>query len=130
VGHRDKGAFLTSAGNSQAERRTLASGPSTPPYKLVISRNESSNPIDLVPPGIDTDEVEFERVSGALKFCLLATGEADIHARSGPYMEWDCAAGDAILRSIGLTTYSRANGKPMVYNSESLYVRGLWVSRV
>lgn len=43
-------------------------------------------------------------VTGAgssLKFCLLATGEADLYPRLGPTMEWDTAAGDAILRGAG-----------------------------
>ena len=47
------------------------------------------------------------RVSGitnagsSLKFCLLAAGEADFYPRLGPTMEWDTAAGDAVLRGAG-----------------------------
>ena len=42
------------------------------------------------------------RTSGsALKFGLLASGEADIYVRCGPTMEWDTAAGDAILTAAG-----------------------------
>ena len=37
----------------------------------------------------------------ALKFGLLASGEADFYPRFGPTMEWDTAAGDAILRAAG-----------------------------
>ncbi|MFZ1814571.1 MAG: 3'(2'),5'-bisphosphate nucleotidase CysQ [Rhizobiaceae bacterium] len=37
----------------------------------------------------------------SLKFCLLAGGEADIYPRFGPTMEWDTAAGDAVLRAAG-----------------------------
>lgn len=37
----------------------------------------------------------------SLKFCLLAAGEADIYPRHSPTMEWDTAAGDAILRAAG-----------------------------
>jgi 3'(2'), 5'-bisphosphate nucleotidase len=41
-------------------------------------------------------------VSGsAIKFCLLAAGEADIYPRFGPTMEWDTAAGQAILEAAG-----------------------------
>jgi 3'(2'), 5'-bisphosphate nucleotidase len=37
----------------------------------------------------------------SLKFCLLAEGKADVYPRFGPTMEWDTAAGDAILRAAG-----------------------------
>jgi len=37
----------------------------------------------------------------SLKFCLVACGEADVYPRFGPTMEWDTAAGDAVLRSAG-----------------------------
>ena len=37
----------------------------------------------------------------SLKFCLLAAGEADLYPRLGPTMEWDTAAGDAVLRGAG-----------------------------
>ena len=36
-----------------------------------------------------------------LKFCLVAAGEADIYPRLGRTMEWDTAAGDAVLRGAG-----------------------------
>jgi 3'(2'), 5'-bisphosphate nucleotidase len=37
----------------------------------------------------------------SLKFALLAAAEADLYPRFGPTMEWDTAAGDAILRAAG-----------------------------
>jgi 3'(2'), 5'-bisphosphate nucleotidase len=37
----------------------------------------------------------------SLKFCLLAAGQADIYPRFGRTMEWDTAAGDAVLRAAG-----------------------------
>ena len=37
----------------------------------------------------------------SLKFCLVATGEADLYPRLGRTMEWDTAAGDAVLRAAG-----------------------------
>ncbi len=37
----------------------------------------------------------------SLKFCLVAAGEADIYPRLGRTMEWDTAAGDAVLRGAG-----------------------------
>ncbi len=40
-------------------------------------------------------------VSSAVKFGLIASGEADLHVRCGQTMEWDIAAGDAILSAAG-----------------------------
>lgn len=40
-------------------------------------------------------------VSSAVKFGLIASGEADLHVRGGQTMEWDIAAGDAILAAAG-----------------------------
>jgi 3'(2'), 5'-bisphosphate nucleotidase len=39
--------------------------------------------------------------SSALKFCIIASGEADVYVRCGPTMEWDTAAGDHILTRAG-----------------------------
>lgn len=37
----------------------------------------------------------------SLKFCLVATGEADLYPRLGRTMEWDTAAGQAVLQGAG-----------------------------
>ena len=39
--------------------------------------------------------------SSALKFCLIASGEADVYVRCAPTMEWDTAAGDHVLTIAG-----------------------------
>ncbi len=53
-------------------------------------------------------------VGSSLKFCLLAAGEADIYPRCGPTMQWDTAAGDAVLRAAGGMT-TTFEGAPLVY---------------
>jgi 3'(2'), 5'-bisphosphate nucleotidase len=40
-------------------------------------------------------------VGSSLKFCLVAAGEADLYPRLGPTMEWDTAAGHAVLVAAG-----------------------------
>lgn len=57
---------------------------------------------------------EIVSVGSSLKFCLLACGEADIYPRFGRTMEWDTAAGDAVLRAAGGTTET-VDGKPLAY---------------
>lgn len=50
----------------------------------------------------------------SLKFCLLARGEADIYPRLGPTMEWDTAAGHAILAAAG-GSVTAPDGTPFTY---------------
>jgi 3'(2'), 5'-bisphosphate nucleotidase len=44
---------------------------------------------------------EHRSIGSSLKFALLAEGLADFYPRLGPTMEWDTAAGDAVLRAAG-----------------------------
>lgn len=46
----------------------------------------------------------------SLKFCLIAAGEADIYPRLGQTMQWDTAAGDAVLRAAGGRTLQAGGG--------------------
>ena len=54
------------------------------------------------------------RVGSSVKFCMIASGEADLYPRFGPTMEWDTAAGDAVLRAAGGIVLDEA-GAPMSY---------------
>ena len=55
------------------------------------------------------------RISGSsIKFCLLAAGEADVYPRFGRTMEWDTAAGQAILEAAG-GTVATLDGAPLRY---------------
>ncbi len=72
-------------------------------------------------PDAKTDELlKTLRIKGntnagsSLKFCLVAAGEADIYPRAGQTMEWDTAAGHAVLAAAGgrMTTW---DGAPFVY---------------
>lgn len=59
---------------------------------------------------------EMLSIGSSLKFCLIATGEADIYPRIGRTMQWDTAAGDAIVRSAGGCTL-RFDGQPLEYGA-------------
>ena len=59
--------------------------------------------------------VSARRNAGSsLKFCLLAEGAADVYPRFCTTMEWDIAAGDAILRAAGGVVLGE-DGAPMPY---------------
>lgn len=51
----------------------------------------------------------------SLKFCLVAVGEADFYPRLGPTMEWDTAAGHAVLRAAGGEVLNKDTHKPLAY---------------
>lgn len=50
----------------------------------------------------------------ALKFCLVARGDADVYPRAGRTMEWDTAAGHAVLLAAGGNVFDRS-GLPLTY---------------
>lgn len=62
---------------------------------------------------------EWVPAGSSLKFCLLAAGEADIYPRFGPTMEWDTAAGDAVLRAAGGMVVT-PDGAPLAYGKPGL----------
>jgi 3'(2'), 5'-bisphosphate nucleotidase len=57
---------------------------------------------------------EFRSIGSSLKFCVVASGEADVYPRVGTTMEWDTAAGHAVLAAAGgrVTTLE---GAPFTY---------------
>lgn len=64
---------------------------------------------------IDANKVADTRNAGSsLKFCLLAKGEADLYPRFGPTMEWDTAAGHAVLLAAG-GFVNTLEGLPLAY---------------
>ena len=52
----------------------------------------------------------FTAAGSSLKFCLVAMGEADLYPRLGRTMEWDTAAGHAVLRAAGGSVRTLAGG--------------------
>ncbi|HEX9904111.1 MAG TPA: 3'(2'),5'-bisphosphate nucleotidase CysQ [Propylenella sp.] len=57
---------------------------------------------------------ERRSIGSSLKFCLIAEAEADFYPRLGPTMEWDTAAGDAVLRAAGGRVVT-LDGAPLSY---------------
>lgn len=57
---------------------------------------------------------DLKAAGSSLKFCLLAAAEADLYPRFGPTMEWDTAAGHAVLNGAGGRVLT-PEGKPFLY---------------
>jgi len=58
---------------------------------------------------------DMTSAGSSLKFCLVATGEADLYPRLGRTMEWDTAAGDAVLRGAGGEVVRFDDHTPLAY---------------
>ena len=62
---------------------------------------------------------EFVTSGSSVKFCLIATGEADIYPRHGPTCEWDTAAGHAVLAAAGGRVTLLDGRTPLTYGRAS-----------
>ncbi len=94
--------------NRIAVRKVPASG-----IVAVASRSHNSPETDAF---LDRFTIA-DRVSvgSSLKFCLLASGQADLYPRYGRTMEWDTAAGHAVLLAAGGEVIS-TSGDPLAYD--------------
>jgi 3'(2'), 5'-bisphosphate nucleotidase len=64
--------------------------------------------------------IEIVSAGSSLKFCLIAEGHADVYPRFAPTMEWDTAAGQAIVEGVGGITINYKNYKRLIYNKKNL----------
>ena len=58
---------------------------------------------------------DMKSAGSSLKFCLVATGEADLYPRLGRTMEWDTAAGHAVLSGAGGRVVRFDDHMPLTY---------------
>jgi 3'(2'), 5'-bisphosphate nucleotidase len=70
-----------------------------------------------------------EPMDSSIKFCRIAEGAADIYPRHGPTMEWDTAAGHAVLACAGGRVTS-VDGSPFLYGkADEKFRNGFFVAR-
>lgn len=111
-------------------RGCFKEGPSAPPAGVKVSSRDGKTGITAVKsrshPSAELDAyLEGFNITGSvnvgssLKFCLVAEGLADLYARFGPTMEWDTAAGHAVLLGAGGRVFE-PGGAPLLYNKENL----------
>lgn len=98
--------------NSVVLRNRVHNGPT----RVVASRShmnaETEAYLATVP------NCEIVNIGSSLKFCILAEGRADLYPRFGRTMEWDTAAGDAVLRAVEGTT-TTLDGAPLIYGKRN-----------
>lgn len=111
-------------GEGQAEKLIVADDLTVANRTPISARQVEAPPVCVASRSHNSAETEaFLKTSGAadircigssLKFCLLAEGVADLYPRFGRTMEWDTAAGDAVLRAAGGSTL-QLDGEPLRY---------------
>lgn len=111
-------AFVTGVTDDfvAGERSSIAVRAKADPLRIVASRSHSTPETDAFVARFPGSELTS--VGSSLKFCLLASGEADLYPRFGRTMEWDTAAGEAVLRAAGGVTRT-PDGEPFVYGKRN-----------
>ncbi len=92
------------------------------PFTVVASRSHLSEDTETYINKLKEKHGEVEMISSgsSLKLCLVAEGKADVYPRLAPTMEWDTAAGQAIVECAGKKVVDFGTGLPMTYNKENL----------
>jgi len=92
------------------------------PYTIAGSRSHATLELEafVEEKRQEYGEVEFISAGSSLKLCLVAEGRADIYPRTGPTMEWDTAAGQAVVEFSGGRVYQYNTNEPLKYNKENL----------
>lgn len=71
----------------------------------------------------------FVAIGASLKYARIAFGEIDVYPRLVGTSEWDTAAGQAILESVGGNMYDLETMKPIVYGKTARRNRGFLATR-
>jgi 3'(2'), 5'-bisphosphate nucleotidase len=104
--------------------------PGEEPGRIQVRKDAALNDLRAVESGLHLKESERQfikrngiehcrQVGSAIKFCLVAEGEADVYYQGGHNWEWDTAAGQAIVERAGGAVVEGSR-KPLSYNKPTL----------
>lgn len=111
----ETGAFDPSA---QGETRAIhVADPDNGALRVVASKSHRDQATDDYIARYSVDDMVS--AGSSLKFCLVAAGEADFYPRLGPTMEWDTAAGHAVLTGAGGQVLEKETHEPLQYGKSS-----------
>jgi 3'(2'), 5'-bisphosphate nucleotidase len=86
-----------------------------PPEGLTVVSSRSHRDADAIDAFLASRRVAASSSAGSsLKFCMVASGEADLYPRLGRTMEWDTAAGHALLAAAG-GRVTQLDGQELIY---------------
>ena len=116
-GSQVNGSFYSNK-NNDVERISVSDNHQNP-MRIVASRSHPSEMLNsLLEKLVDYEIIE---VGSSIKFCHIASGQADCYPRFGPTSEWDTAAGEAIVRYAGCHVVT-TNGNSIRYNLKENYL--------
>ncbi len=110
------GCWMSEAGKEASQIRVRAADLEAG-LTVVMSRSHPSP--DLEAYLKDLKVAEAMPVGSSLKLCVVAEGLADLYPRLGPTMEWDTAAGHAVVEAAG-GTVEQPDGAALAYNKQNL----------
>ena len=92
------------------------------PYTVAVSRSHLSEETKEYLEELKLKHGEVQTISkgSSLKFCIIAESLADEYPRNAPTMEWDTAAGHAILNSVGYGIFLKGSEEEISYNKADL----------
>lgn len=114
TGGKDIGAFKITGTEKKLKIQVNNKKENLIAVKSKSHSSEAENEVLKKYPVVDSIEV-----GSSLKFCMVAEGKADIYYRAGPTMEWDIAAGQAIVEGAGGVVL-KEDGEAFQYNKASL----------
>jgi len=100
--------------DAAGNRRPIHVRPVPPEGLTVLLSRQYANDPRLAPYLAGRQVAERLGLSSALKFCRVAEGAADLYPRFGPTMEWDTAAGQALVEAAG-GSVAEMGGGPLRY---------------
>ena len=125
MGSKETGVFIfafSDADQTEKWQQIITPKDLNTPLMMACSRSHHSGSVLSFINELKTKghEVEYLKKGSALKFFDLALGKADVYPRFAPTMEWDIAAGQAILETLGGGVFDAITGMPLRYNKQDL----------
>lgn len=118
----EKGAFKQEK-NKEPQGLPIYKYPNNNTLKVIVSKSHYNQETKDFVSNLKNKykkTIKFVRIGSSLKLCLIAEGKADIYPRIAPTMEWDIAAGQAIVEQAKGEIVEYKTQTPLKYNKQNL----------
>jgi len=118
---KDQGAFKQEK-NKKPQRLPIYRHIDNNTLKIIVSKSHYNQETREFVNSLEKqyENIEFINIGSSLKFCLIAEGKTDIYPRLAPTMEWDIAAGQAIVEQAGGEIVEFKTQTTLKYNKQNL----------
>lgn len=91
-------------------------------FAIAVSRSHFSNETEAYIQKMREQHQQIELLTSgsSIKMCLVAEGKVDVYPRFSYSMEWDTAAGEAIVKYSGGQVLDTTTNQPLLYNKAQL----------